>query len=177
MFINLHGLESNGKNSKYQYLLSKGISPDDIYSPTFDYWGQCPYAVFNILQGRVNMYTSLHEHDNITIIATSYGGFFGHLLHMIFPYIKTVLITPSLLPLHAFEGTRQTFLSQILALSGKYMFLADNTERLDVILARNDTVVDNKLNERLLISGTRVHYLENAGHRVSIDEIGKLNLF
>jgi len=126
MIVNIHGLGSNGANSKYEWLAAN-IPEHDIYSPTFDYMHEKPQQVLNHLCHKITFalkqhpkaaprvyspfchsYSIHHLHEakreleenrgNIYVVGSSLGGFYARCLNLIFPYVTAILINPSLAP-------------------------------------------------------------------------------
>lgn len=91
MITNIHGFGSNGRNNKYVWL--KKNYTDDIFSPTFDYKKDNPLNILNHLYNKIK----LNKNKNY-VIASSIGGFFGYIIHVIDPAVTTILLNPSLLP-------------------------------------------------------------------------------
>ena len=60
MILNIHGYDSSGKNSKYEFLASE-YKDQLLISPSFDYSNENPYNILDTLRNRIILN---HEKDN-----------------------------------------------------------------------------------------------------------------
>ena len=94
MILNIHGYDSSGKNSKYEFLASE-YKDQLLISPSFDYSNENPYNILDTLRNRIILN---HEKDKKNVVVgSSIGGFFAYCLCAAYE-IKTILINPSLMP-------------------------------------------------------------------------------
>ena len=59
MILNIHGYDSSGKNSKYEFLASE-YKDQLLISPSFDYSNENPYNILDTLRNRIILN---HEKD------------------------------------------------------------------------------------------------------------------
>lgn len=98
MIININDICENGKSELYKWL--KANAGGEIYSPDLEYGRYDPRATFERLSSRRNMYEKLAKgkDDPVRVVASGYGGFFGHMLHIVRYQMQTILIDPLLIP-------------------------------------------------------------------------------
>lgn len=169
MILNIHGLESKGNNSKYDFLVKNEYK--NIISPTFDYINENPY---NILD-RLSNYIKLNNDTDNCVIGSSLGGFFAYCLNVKYN-MKTILLNPSLMPfinLAKKENVSFNNINKYIEIFGKYVGKA-NYNNLNVIIGKNDEIIDHKNITSVLIPNLKYNYV-NSDHRMEItNEIGNL---
>lgn len=176
MILNIHGLESDGNNSKYRYLIEKGYK--NVQSPTLDYKNQNTYNVFNRLCNCIELSFKQNPDEQITVIGSSLGGFFAYCLCVKYG-VRTLLLNPSLMPFVTlrnndyFSGTR---LMPFIKLFGEYMREAEYYN-FNAILSLNDEVINHE-ELTLPILGSKDSsniYFVDSDHRMAVtEEIGEL---
>jgi predicted esterase YcpF (UPF0227 family) len=88
MILNIHGYNSNGENSKFQYL--KSIFPNEtIVSPTLPF---NPKDTAEQLKSII-----LKQKEKILVVGSSLGGFYAYYIAARFS-LNVCLINPSLIP-------------------------------------------------------------------------------
>ena len=86
MILNIHGYDSSGKNSKYEFLASE-YKDQLLISPSFDYSNENPYNILDTLRNRIILN---HEKDKKNVVVgSSIGGFFAYCLCAAYE-IKTI---------------------------------------------------------------------------------------
>ncbi len=170
MITNIHGYGSDGKNSKYRWLRKNYT--DNIFSPTFDYSKDNPLNILNHLYNKIK----LSKEDKHVIVASSLGGFFGYILHVIDPSIITILLNPSLIPFGSLMTKYRVdyHITKMYArLFGEYFYDYDSEygfyDSLHVIYNPNDHIIDHhKTTIAALPHSFRNIYKVKAPHRMPI---------
>ncbi len=145
MIINIHGMNSDGKNSTYEVL--KELYPDTmIYSPTFNYQNENPINIVSNLKCILTINAN-KDKENL-IIGTSLGGFFAFCLYAENVNVKTLLINPSLCPFLTLQKydipnwliKKYLFIFNMYALDED--FFGNN---LNIVLGKHDNVINHDL--------------------------------
>ena len=96
MFIYLHGLNSSGGSEKGR-LLRRELAPALVLTPTYPAYS--PDRAVNLLRSYVA--DALRKHpleNNLFLVGSSMGGFYGQYLAREFPVKHLFLINPALQP-------------------------------------------------------------------------------
>ena len=189
-FINIHGMESNGNNSKYKWIKSN-YSNSDIVSPDINYMDENPINILDNLNNKINGFSYFKHssyNNKIVIFGSSIGGFFGYILSVMNPDITTILFNPSLVPFSRLNSVHKMSYDKINLYSylfNKYMFNFSNDfsetgfgKNLYVFTGKNDNIVNFNTETKGILPNTFKNiYTFDSDHQMKItDEIGnKIN--
>ena len=173
MILNIHGYDSSGKNSKYEFLAAE-YKDQLLISPSFDYSRENPYNILDTLKNRIIL--NFEKDKKNIIIGSSIGGFFAYCLCADFE-IKTILINPSLMPfvnLSSKYGANEVMCKKYIELFNRYVFRA-NLRDYEIIVGDNDDVIDHNLITRAAVGPAQKFHVVKGGHRMPLsDEAKKL---
>jgi predicted esterase YcpF (UPF0227 family) len=137
MIINIHGLGSNGENSKYRWL-AENAAGHDIWSPTIVYENTSAHDILEFLAGRIP-----EAKSGVYVVGSSMGGFFARIINQMFPDVVAILINPALAPFIGLRGTVDC--SGYLELAAKHAYSDDrNWRNLHVLIGNSDELIDHE---------------------------------
>jgi predicted esterase YcpF (UPF0227 family) len=144
LIINIHGFTGRGANSKYDWIKAN-LPERSIFAPDIDYSQTPPGQILDFLADRVREKAT--DLNNIAILGSSLGGFFGRCLNLIFPTVKTVLINPCLAPFISLRGyiDVKAYLALFASLAYQDDELPPEKSRLYVIIGDSDELIDHKI--------------------------------
>lgn len=173
MFVLLHGFGSTADTSSTIKSLERILGKDNTISITYNYAD--PHATAKHLYNTIKQILS--EHDDVTIIGVSLGGFWARWAAYVFNELSLIMINPSVdAPINVMKyyGTVHNDIkldySYSLALE-EYVIAKDHpTTSISIIVGKHDDVVNP--NVTLDIYKDRAHmFIVNGGHRLTEDSI------
>jgi predicted esterase YcpF (UPF0227 family) len=180
MIINIHGFNSNGNNSKLQWLRDNNHG-HDVYSPTFDYKNENPISILDHLKNKISLeYKEETPKSTIEyIIGSSLGGFYAYALQSVYPCIKAILLNPSLLPFMTLRKNHDLPLwicKNYLDIISRYIYDKDEDyltyggrNNLYVIIGDQDEIIDHKnMTIPLLPDNNQIYIIKGGTHRLEI---------
>ena len=171
MIINIHGLNSSGGNSKYEWL-KENAPGHEIWSPTIDYASTNAHDVLTFILDNIP-----GERAGVYIVGSSLGGFFARIVNQIYQDVTAILINPALAP---FIGLRGTLGCQAyLELAAKYIYSDDkNWRNLYVIAGDADELIDHEdITVKMLPPGfDALYWIRGGAHQMPVAsaEIGAI---
>jgi predicted esterase YcpF (UPF0227 family) len=163
MIINIHGLDSSGANSKYEWVRSNAPS-HEIWSPDIDYRNSSPTEILDFLKKRVP-----REKEDVYVIGSSMGGFFARIINQIFPDVAAILINPALAPFIGLRG--QIDCKGYIELAARYAYSDDAGWRnLHVIAGDADERIDHRrVTTQMLPSDfDSIYWIKGGTHQMSV---------
>jgi predicted esterase YcpF (UPF0227 family) len=137
MIINIHGLGSNGENSKYRWL-AENAAGRDIWSPTIAYENMGAEDILEFLASRLP-----EAKPGVYAVGSSLGGFFARIINQLFPDVVAILINPALAPFIGLRGTVDC--RGYLGLAAKHAYSDDKDWRnLHVLIGDSDELIDHE---------------------------------
>ena len=168
MILNIHGYDSSGKNSKYEFLASE-YKDQLLISPSFDYSNENPYNILDTLRNRIILN---HEKDKKNVVVgSSIGGFFAYCLCAAYE-IKTILINPSLMPfinLSTRYGANEAMCKKYIELFNRHFFQA-NSRDYEIIVGDKDDVIDHNLITRAAVGRGKKFIVVKGGHHMPLSD-------
>ena len=163
MIINIHGLGSNGENSKYAWL-RENAPGREIWSPTIDYAGAGAREILDFLTGHLP-----EDKRDVFVVGSSMGGFFARIINQMYQDAAAILINPALAP---FIGLRGVVDCQgYLDLAAKYAYSDDkNWLNVSVIAGDADELIDHgKVTLQLLPPGfDAIRWIRGGTHQMPV---------
>ena len=163
MIINIHGLGSNGENSKYAWL-RENAPGREIWSPAIDYENTNGNDILEFLIGHVP-----EKRSGVYAVGSSMGGFFARVLNQIFPDVTAILINPALAPFIGLRGVVDC--QAYIEIAARYAFSDDeNWRNLHVIAGDSDELIDHKaVTVKMLPPGFgAMHWIKGGTHQMAV---------
>jgi predicted esterase YcpF (UPF0227 family) len=137
MIINIHGLDSSGANSKYEWL-RQNAPEHEIWSPDIDYRNSAPTKILDFLTNRIP-----EKKGDVYVLGSSMGGFFARMINQIYPDVTAILINPALTPFLGLRG--QIDCKGYIELAARYAYSDDAAwHNLHVIAGDADELIDHR---------------------------------
>jgi predicted esterase YcpF (UPF0227 family) len=163
MIINIHGMDSGGANSKYEWM-RQNAAGHEIWSPDIDYRSSPPNEILDFLKKGVPA-----EKTDVFAVGSSMGGFFARIINQIYPDVTAILINPSLTPFIGLRG--QIDCKGYIELAARYAYSDDAAWRnLHVIAGDADELIDHKrVTAQMLPPGfDAIYWIKGGNHRMSV---------
>lgn len=167
MILNIHGFNSSGNNSKYQWLI-KNFPDENIISPTMDYANENPISIFNNLKKMI-----LSSDECRCIIGSSLGAFLSYCLCADLG-IRSILINPSLVPFLTLNQNHKIdphICRGFAALFGRYMYMAEN---FVIIVGDQDEVIDHRNLTQPLFPTKEFFHIKDGCHQLDMSAISSI---
>jgi predicted esterase YcpF (UPF0227 family) len=165
VIINIHGLDSGGANSKYEWL-RQNAAGHEIWSPDIDYRNTAPTEILNFLKIRIP-----EKKEDVYAVGSSMGGFFARIINQTYPDVTAILINPSLAPFIGLRGVGKIDCKGYIELAAKYAYSDDAAWRnLYVIAGDADELIDHRrVTARMLPPGfDAIYWIKGGTHRMSV---------
>jgi predicted esterase YcpF (UPF0227 family) len=163
MIINIHGLDSGGVNSKYEWLRQNAAS-HEIWSPDIDYRRSNPTEILDFLKNRIP-----EGKEDLYAVGSSMGGFFARIINQTYPDVAAILINPALAPFIGLRG--QIDCKGYFELAAGYAYSDDTTWRnLHVIAGDADELIDHRRVTMQMLPPDfgAIYWIKGGTHQMSV---------
>jgi predicted esterase YcpF (UPF0227 family) len=163
MIINIHGLDSVGVNSKYEWL-RHNMASHEIWSPDIDYRHSAPTEILDFLKSRIP-----EKKRDVYAVGSSMGGFFARIINQTYPDVTAILINPALAPFVGLRG--QIDCKGYLELAARYAYSDDAAWRnLHVIAGDADERIDHgRVTMQMLPPDfDAIYWIKGGTHQMSV---------
>ena len=163
MIINIHGLDSSGANSKYEWLRHNAAS-HEIWSPNIDYRTSAPAEILDFLTSRIP-----DKNGDMYMVGSSMGGFFARIINQMYPDVTAILINPSLTPFIGLRG--EIDCKAYIELAAGHAFSDDAAWRnLHVIVGDADERIDHgRVTVQMLPPDfDAIYWIKGGTHQMSV---------